>query len=94
MNILDLLILALATMYLAEVITGTDGPFGVFRALRDKTRKRLGGMLECIKCTGFWVALILGAIWLLVPFGTYLVTALAIVGGALALRSYSGVAHG
>lgn len=94
MTFLDLLILSLATLYLAQAITSTDGPFYTFRWLRDHTRKLLRGLFDCIWCTAFWVGLAMVATYFLVPYGSVIVSVPAVAGAALVLRSYSGVQHG
>lgn len=88
----DVLILSAATLYLAEVVTGKDGPWGIFRWLRARTGA--SGLMTCIWCFAPYAALALLLVWLLVPYGNYPVYVLAIAGVALALRSYTGVHHG
>lgn len=96
LNLFDLLVLALATLYLAQVLTGTEGPGKVFEKLREGTRATLGGLLDCIWCTAVWMALALMVVYLWVPMeiGKYVVYVFAIPGAALALRSFTGVHHG
>lgn len=85
----DLLILALATWYLAHALTKTRGPFNLFATLRG--RFHLGGLTSCPVCAAPWMA---GALFLLgdTPLQP-LVVVLAIAGGALMLGSYSGASH-
>lgn len=90
-TLVDLILLALAVLYISHVLTQTDGPFQVFRQLREKTRERLGGMMDCIWCVVFWVALVLFFLHQYVPGITWI---FAIAGAAMALRSYTGTAHG
>lgn len=89
---LDIAILLLATLYLAEAITAKDGPFGAFRWIRQHLP--LGGLTACVWCLAPWLAALLLAVYLLVPYGHYAVLPFALAGGALALRSYTGVQHG
>jgi hypothetical protein len=87
----DLIVLALATMYAAHAITSTDGPFFVFLKLRERTRHVLKGLLDCIVCTAFWVALVLLLLYGIAPGFIWV---LAVAGAALAVRTYTGVKHG
>ena len=87
--LLDLVLLALATWYVAEVVTHQDGPFGVFDWLRR--RFPLGGLTSCIVCASFWAALVLFVVhWRIAPVVTWVFAA---AGLALMLRSYTGVRH-
>lgn len=87
MTWLDFALIALATLYLSEIITGKDGPFGIFAKLRALPSM---GLLRCIWCTAPYVALLmLGVYWFAPP----VVYVFAVAGLALALRSYTGVAH-
>lgn len=53
----DFLLLVLATYYLSwALVYGT-----IFAWLHNRTS--LWGMLDCVYCTGFWVALFLWALW-------------------------------
>lgn len=94
MTLPNVLILALATLYVVHAVVSTEGPFGLFRWLRDHTRKQLKGLFDCPVCTAFWVALMVLAIYYFVPFGTYIVSVPAVAGAALAVRSYTGINHG
>ena len=87
----DLLLITLAALYAASVLTSKDGPFYVFRKLRDATRRHMGGLFDCIWCTVFWVALLFVAIHAYAPVVTWV---FAVAGAAMAVRSYSGVQHG
>lgn len=83
----DFVMIAFATLYLSEIITGKDGPFGVFTKLRQVPSM---GLLRCVWCTAPYVALLmLGVYWFAPP----VVWVFAVAGLALALRSYTGVAH-
>lgn len=87
----DLLLLAVATLWVAHVITATQGPGRLFLRLRDATRQRLAGLFDCIWCTSVWVALLMFFLHQFVPGLTWI---FAIAGAALMLRSYTGVHHG
>lgn len=87
MTWLDFTLIALATLYLSEIITSKEGPFGVFAKLRALPSM---GLFRCVWCTAPYVALLmLGTYQLFSP----IVWIFAIAGLALALRSYTGVAH-
>jgi len=90
-TLIDLVLIALAVLYIGHVITQTEGPAHSFRALRDKTRRRLGGMFDCPWCVSFWAALTLFFLHQVAPGVTWI---FAIAGAAMALRSYTGTAHG
>lgn len=79
----DLVIIALATWYVAYAVTSTHGPGGVFERIRKVTT--LGGLLTCPVCLAFWAALVL----LIVPMGV-VTQALAVAGAAMILHGASG----
>jgi hypothetical protein len=81
----DLLRIALATWYVAYVVTSTSGPFKVFAFIR--AHLPLGGLTTCIICLSIWAA---AALYLLNPFAPVVIDALAIAGAALMLHAYSG----
>lgn len=88
MNWLDLVLIALAVLYCAEVISSKSGPLGVFTNLR--ARVPLGGLTSCPWCLWPWLATVfIGLHYLWAPA----VWPFALAGGAAALRSYTGVAH-
>lgn len=80
---IDLVLIALATWYVAYAVTSTHGPFKIFETLRKSIPH--GGLLDCPVCLSFWAALIL----LLVPMGI-VVQALALAGGAMLLHGLAG----
>lgn len=90
-TLIDLLLLAAATLWVSHVVTATTGPGRLFIRLRDATRQRLAGLFDCIWCVSVWVALVLFFSHQYVPGITWI---LAIAGAALMLRSYTGVHHG
>lgn len=79
----DLLIIALATWYVAYAVTSTHGPFNAFERVRKVTT--LGGLLTCPVCLAFWAGLIL----LLAPMGI-VTQALAVAGAAMLLHGFAG----
>ena len=90
MTPLDLLILVLATWYLAYALTKTHGPFHVFATLRG--RFSFGGLTTCMHCAAPWIAGLLWLLWL-TPLHP-VVYALAVAGAALMLGSWTGASHG
>lgn len=90
-TLLDFALIVLAALYISHVVVQTGGPFSAFQTLRDKTRKSLRGMFDCIWCVVFWVALALFFLHQYVPGITWV---FAIAGAAMALRSYAGTHHG
>jgi hypothetical protein len=54
MQPLDLLLIALATFYLAHAVSSTYGPWHVFEWLRDHLP--LGGLTQCLVCLSPWSA--------------------------------------
>ena len=79
----DVLLIALATWYIAYAVTSTHGPFSVFDRIRKVTT--IGGLLTCPVRLAFWAALVL----LLVPMGI-VVQALAVAGAAMLLHGFAG----
>lgn len=62
MSLPDLLVLSLATFYAAYALCNTKGPFGYFKWLRDNVMH--GGLLECIYCAAFWLAVVFIILWI------------------------------
>lgn len=50
------LIAALATWRVAFLMARERGPWGIFARLRQSTGGLIGGLLQCVKCVGLWVA--------------------------------------
>lgn len=90
LNLLDVLILMLATWRTAHLLTSEDAPFRLMARIRERTT--LGGLLTCIKCASVWTAALMVALWF-TPL-VWVVWLLAISGGALMLASYTGVNRG
>lgn len=89
LSLTDLLILALATLYLSFALTKTHGAFGMFAWIRQ--RLPLGGATSCIVCAAFWMALAMYIVWL-TPLRP-LVDVLALAGGATMAAYYVGMAQ-
>ena len=91
MNGLDFILLAVATWRLSYLLTGETGPFFIVQRLR--TLRGLSGVLSCVYCASMWVAMALLAVYQ-VEVARPIVWVLAVSGGALMLRAYSGVGFG
>lgn len=95
MNPFDLLLIALATLYVSHVLTHTEGPFFAFRWLRDRTRRPFNlfpfALLDCIWCTVVWVAGVMLFIYFVYPLIVWL---FAIAGAAMMIWTYTGMKHG
>lgn len=84
-----LLILCLATWRVSYAITTEALPFNIGTRLRN--RFPLGGLSTCIFCMSVWVAGAMLVLWTLDGAWYLIVYLFAISGGALVLRSYTGV---
>ena len=93
MSPFDLLVSALATWYIAYVISAHSGPLRLLERLRRV--EPLQEFLSCIYCLSIWVAL---TVYLVMSYPDYhrpLVEVPAIAGAALMLRAYTGAGlHG
>lgn len=87
MSPFDFLVSALATWYLAYVISAQSGPLRLFERLRRVGQ--LHELLSCIYCLSVWVA---GGVYLVMVHTDvqWLVYIPAVAGAALMLRSYTG----
>lgn len=88
MQLLDLLILTIATWRLAYFIAKEAGPFGCMAALRQ--RFPLGGLTSCIYCVSIWAAL---ALYLISQVFMPAVYVFAVAGGAMLAHRYTGGDH-
>lgn len=86
LTLLDLLVLALATWRLAYLMAREDAPFHLMTRLRQRTT--FGGLLDCIKCSSWWAALVMLLLWF-TPLQP-LVWVFAVSGAALMLGNYTG----
>ena len=80
-NIIHFLLLSLATWRIASLFTSEDGPFGIFRKLRDKVGivhdengdvcivpdKFWCELLSCIWCFSVWVGWGMVALYIFLP---------------------------
>jgi len=72
MNFFWLIVCALAAFRLAEMVVIDDGPFDAFFYLRGWANKpptgtvfrgMMAGLLGCIYCAGFWMAILVGLLF-------------------------------
>ncbi len=80
-NFLEVILFGLATWRISSLIVHEDGPWSVFRKLRERAgivhdeggeilvvpEKFLAGVLSCVWCSSIWVAAGLMLAWLLLP---------------------------
>lgn len=77
MTPLDLLTLAFATFYVAEVVTRQDGPFRIF----DRVRQRFtSSLFSCAVCFSVWAAI---GVWAMYQVRPEPVVMLAMAGAAV-----------
>lgn len=81
MTPLDFVILCLATWRVSVLFSKEEGPFDVFKRLREKTgiqhddngevlmipHKFFAELLSCVWCTSIWVGAFWGLFWLALP---------------------------
>lgn len=91
LTVLDFIILICATWRMASMLSKEHGPFHIFSKFRE--RFPLGGLTACIYCMSVWCAIPILLIYVLAPALTILIWILAVSGGALLLRSYTGAGH-
>jgi hypothetical protein len=87
MQPLDLLLLALATYTVTDILVNRGLPFNVLGRLRDSHDWQL---LRCFYCSAFWAGIAIYLVWLLNP---QVVAPLALSGGAILLWRYTGGNH-
>ena len=88
-NLIDLLVLSLATWRLAYLISRESAPFNIMGRLRD--RFPLGGGTKCLYCMSVWAAALMLLLWH-TPLQP-LVWVAAVSGAALMLASWTGANH-
>lgn len=57
-SFVDIAVIGFATYYWALAISRTDGPFGVFIAVR-----KLGKLFECLVCLSLWMGAVFALLW-------------------------------
>lgn len=85
-QLLDLMVLALATWRLAYLMAKEAAPFHLMTKLRQRTT--FGGLLDCLKCSSWWAAAVMLLLWF-TPLQP-IVWVFAVSGGALMLGNYTG----
>lgn len=86
MSGIDMLLLILATWWLAYTLTSQKGPVDILVKLREKIP--LGGLTACVYCLSIWIAILVFMVWLS-PF-QLAVYPFAFAGGAMLLHRYAG----
>lgn len=89
MSLSDLIVLSLATLYLAYALTKTHGAGGLFAWVREHLP--LGGLTSCIVCAAFWIGMAFYGLWL-TPLQP-IVYVFAAAGGAVVIGNYVGLAQ-
>lgn len=77
---MEYLIAILATFYITTAVTSSSGPYNLF----IKARKR-SDLLQCFICTAVYPAAII-SLWVADGIASYLVSVLAVAGGAVLLE--------
>ena len=80
---IELIIAALATYGVSKLLVEYDGFGNIFYRLRDISWLK---MLTCVVCTGTWVGIIFGIVYLL-GYGVYLAP-LAIIGIVILIEEF------
>jgi hypothetical protein len=91
-TVLDALLLMLATWRISHALASEKGPWGFLERLRG----RFHGVLDCVYCASVWVAGVVTGPYVIIgkmPLWQWPVWIFAVSGGALMLRSYTGVLH-
>jgi len=79
----------LATWRVAHLLAREDGPGDVLVSLRRRVSGGLGRMLDCVYCLSLWVSAPI-ALWVTRDPLDWLVSMLAISGGACLLERFGG----
>src|SRR5262245_31569300 len=83
---LDLIIIALATFYLAYSLTLLEGPLRAF--VKFRYYFALGGLTECVYCMALWIGLLF--YWLYTTALQPVVITFAVAGLGMAVYRYTG----
>ena len=71
MNELDLVLFALATWRISSLLCHEDGPYAIFRRMREELERRgselFWALLQCVWCTSVWVGTGLIIFWMVAP---------------------------
>jgi hypothetical protein len=79
----------LATWRVAHLLAREDGPGDVLVSLRRRVSGGLGRMLDCVYCLSLWISAPI-ALWVTRDPLDWLVSMLAISGGACLLERFGG----
>ncbi len=94
MDLVTIIILALATWRLSHMLCLENGPAQIFQRIRARAgvietnlgvRKATalpGEILLCLNCTSIWIAVALTALWLQIDISRVVIAILAVSGGA------------
>ena len=88
MNPLDLVLIALATFYVAFAVSSTHGPFNAFAWLR--VHLSLGGLTQCLVCLSPWTAALFYGLLLVAPPVTWI---FAGAGASVFVWRWTGADH-
>ena len=97
------LIYCLATWRISSLLVREDGPFFIFRKLRELTgiehdedgniellpENLWAGLLSCVWCTSVWVAFVWVIFWYLAPWSVWVAVWPALSAGAILLDAIS-----
>lgn len=93
MDIVMLVLAALATHRVSFMVSQEEGPFGIFTTLRGRfdpdQRTWVGRGLNCIKCVSFWVGLLVAALLPQSGSISYILTALALSSAAIGYQKWT-----
>lgn len=70
-----ILIIGLAAYRVARFFAQEDGPWMISSRLRDSFL-----VFKCIHCCGFWIAVLLGLLWFMIPVTRYGIVLISIAG--------------
>lgn len=89
MNVLKILLAALAVWRLTHLLHAEDGPFRVFDRLRGAMRRlRLGELVDCFYCLSLWMAAPF-AFWLAAGWVERTVVWLALSAAAILINRFA-----
>jgi uncharacterized membrane protein len=86
---IELITAVFATYRIARMLAFEEGAFGILERVRNSIDPEqatwLGRGLNCDKCIGFWVSLIIACLLPFVSWQMFIITWLGIAGAAVAL---------
>ena len=86
MNVIDVVIIGLASWRLASLLTQEDGPGLIFEKLRDRVGANEPGeitgflptLFSCVYCMSVWTTIAATIIWLVCPIPIMILAAMTI----------------